>query len=90
MDENLTLPEIRKAIDDADEILLRALSARFRAVSYLKRAKKAGKLKIEDPDRERMIKEQWAVRAKELDVPPELALLILDFILTESKRIQSS
>lgn len=85
-----TLEEIRRAIDEADEILIRALGARFRAALHLQKLKADGKLPVEDPEREEVLKSLWKDRAKRVDVSPELALLILDFILTESKRIQQS
>lgn len=87
---SLTLQEVRRAIDDADEVLIRALGARLRAVAHLQTLKKSEKLPIEDPEREETIKAQWKDRAKRAGVSPELALLILDFILSESKRIQKS
>jgi len=90
MDSELSIEQLRAAIDDADEILLRALGARFKAVSLLHAAKKKEGLPSEDKEREAFVKNQWKKRARELDVSPELALLMLDFILAESKRRQQA
>ncbi|OGJ69173.1 hypothetical protein A3J34_02535 [Candidatus Peribacteria bacterium RIFCSPLOWO2_02_FULL_51_10] len=84
----LTIDDIREAIDEADKILLKALGARYRAVRYLGQFKKLMKLPMADPGRERRIKEAWKKQAKKLELSEEFALLILDFILSESKRIQ--
>lgn len=89
MSHPITIPEIRETIDEADDILLRALSARFRAIRHLSLIKKDINMQIESPSRETELKERWKKRADELGVPSPLALLILDFILVESKRIQS-
>ena len=86
----VTVDEVRAAIDEADTLLIRALGARFRALEFLKRIKKAEKLSIEDKAREAQLKEQWKKQAKQHKVPEHLALLMLDFILSESKRIQES
>ena len=83
-----TLESIRETIDDADDILLRALGARLEAVRHLREYKKIEGLPAEDKEREAELKEKWKERAAELKIPKELALLILDFLLTESKRIQ--
>lgn len=84
-----TIATLREAIDEADEILLRALGARLRAVRLLKNVKSDTGMRVESASREAELKAQWKKRAKELKIPEELALLILDFLLTESKRIQS-
>lgn len=84
------MQEIRKAIDDADEILLRALATRFRAVAHMKELKRDAQMQIESSSRETELKALWKKRAKTYGVSEELALLILDFILSESKRVQGS
>lgn len=89
MTKHVTIPLIREAIDEADDILLRALATRFRAVRHLRDIKRQADIQVESPSREEEIKERWKTKAKELDLSPELVLLILDFLLTESKRIQS-
>jgi chorismate mutase len=86
----VTVDEVRAAIDEADTLLIRALGARFRAVQFLLGIKKAGKMSIEDKARESQLKEKWKKEAKQQKVPEHLALLMLDFILSESKRIQES
>ncbi len=86
----LPLSEVRRAIDEADDILLKALAARFRAVEYLKQLKRAEKKPVNDPARELQLKERWKERARSLGLKEELALLMLDFILTESKRVQKA
>ncbi len=88
--EHLTIPLIRQAIDEADDILLKALAARFRAIRHLKIIKNETEMQIESPSREAELKARWKAKAQELDILPELALLILDFVLAESKRIQSA
>ncbi len=90
MTQQLTIPLVRVAIDEADDILLKALAARFRAIRHLKKMKSDAGLQVENPARELELKDRWKKKAIELDVPPELTLLILDFILAESKRLQSS
>jgi chorismate mutase len=90
MTKPLTIPEIRQTIDEADDILLKALAARFRAVHVLKEIKKATGVQVESPSREAELKARWKKKAQELDLTPELALLILDFLLMESKRIQNA
>lgn len=87
--EALTLEEVRSAIDAADEILLRAIATRMKAVAHLKAIKSAKGLPVKDPVRERILKSQWKDKAQALGIRPELALLILDFLLEDSKRIQS-
>ncbi len=85
-----TISELRVAIDAADEIIIRALAARFRAVESLRDMKKAENLPILDPRRESAMKRTWKESAKEHHVSESLALLMLDFILAESKRLQES
>lgn len=87
---HLTIPTVRAVIDDADDILLKALAARFRAIRHLKEIKRDTGMQVESASRETELKEKWKKRAQELNIPPELTLLILDFILAESKRIQSA
>lgn len=85
----MELSELRKAIDDADEIILRALAARFEGAKQLKLVKTEKKIPIEDLPREDAIKKRWKKRAAELGIREELALMILDFLLSESKRLQN-
>ena len=89
-DSALSLEEVRSAIDAADEILLRAIATRMKAVAHLKAIKDAKGLPIKDPVRERIVKSQWKEKAVALGIKPELALLILDFLLEDSKRIQKA
>ncbi len=84
----MDLPELRKAIDDADEIILRAIAARFAGIEQMKAVKTEKKMPIEDPKREQQLKKRWKNRAAELGIREELALVILDFLLSESKRLQ--
>ncbi len=86
----LTIHGIRSVIDDADDILLKALAARFRAIRHIKEVKRETGMQVESTSREAELKDKWKKRALELNIPQELALLILDFILAESKRIQSA
>lgn len=86
----LTIHGIRSVIDDADDILLKALAARFRAIRHIKEVKRETGMQVESTSREMELKDKWKKRAQELNIPQELALLILDFILAESKRIQSA
>ena len=86
----LTLADIRIAIDEADNIILRGLAARLKAVSYMKALKREQKLEVEDPARESELKKRWKEKAKTLGVSQELALLMLDFILAESKQSQQA
>lgn len=88
-DPLLTITSVRKSIDDADEILLRALAARFAAVEHLKVLKKKEGKTVVDADREEEIKVLWKKRAAKLGLREELVLLVLDFILAESRRLQS-
>lgn len=85
----MDLPELRKAIDDADEIILRAIAARFAGIEQMKIVKAGKKMPVEDTKREEELKKKWKKRAKELGIREELALLILDFLISESKRLQS-
>ncbi len=86
---NLSLKDVRRAIDESDKILLKALGARFRAIKYLGQLKKIEKIPVEDSSRERELKAIWKKQAKALELNEEFVLLILDFILAESRRIQS-
>lgn len=88
--EALTLDDVRSAIDAADEIILRAIATRMKAVAHLKVLKDAKGLPVTDAVRERILKSQWKEKAIALGIKPELALLILDFLLEDSKRLQSS
>lgn len=88
--DHLTIPVLREAIDDADDILLKALAARFRAIRHLRDIKRDTDMKVESPSREAELKQTWKAKAQKLEIPEELALLMLDFILAESKRVQSS
>ncbi|MBP7114554.1 MAG: chorismate mutase [Candidatus Peribacteraceae bacterium] len=90
MTQHLTIPLIRAAIDEADDILLKALATRFRAIGHLKDIKRDTGVQVESPSRETELKARWKKKAEELRLPTELTLLILDFILAESKKIQSS
>ena len=90
MDHNsLTLEEIRTAIDEADTILLKALASRFRAVRVLKKIKEHTGIPVQDPEREEQLKQLWKKQAQDLDIPESLALLMLDFILAESRQTQA-
>ena len=89
MSTPLSIADIRRTIDEADDILLKALTARFRAIKYLKEIKRATDMQIESPSREAELKARWKARAEELGLAPELPLLMLDFILIESKRLQT-
>ncbi len=80
---------LRKAIDAADEMLLKALAHRFRSVELIAKVKRAFKKPIEDKVREDEIKQTWKAHAKKLGIKDEFALLILDLVLHESKTIQS-
>lgn len=84
-----TIEELRLAIDAADEIIIRALQARFRAIEALHDLKSGAGMPVEDLGREENVKALWKAHAKALNVPEHLALLILDFILAESKKLQS-
>jgi chorismate mutase len=86
---NLPIKDVRLAIDEADKILLKALGARFRAIKYLGQLKKVEKKPVEDSSRERELKTIWKKQAKDLELNEEFVLLILDFILAESRRIQN-
>lgn len=90
MTQHLTIPVVRAAIDEADDILLKALATRFRAIRHLKEIKRDTGVPVESPSRETELKTRWKKKSEELDLPPELTLLILDFILAESKRTQSA
>ncbi len=87
-DPTTIIGEVRHAIDEADAILLKALAARFRAVRHMRTVKNAAHLETEDRSREQVLKDVWRKKAVELDIPVELALLILDCVLVESKKIQ--
>ncbi len=89
-DDIQTLEEIRDLIDEADKLLLLTLGKRFRAIGFLKKLKSATGMPTEDLKREEAVKALWKQRAQENNIPEPLALLILDFILAESKRIQSA
>ena len=89
-DPMIIIDEVRRAIDEADGILLKALAARFRAVRHMKAVKNAAGINAEDPEREKKLKDLWRKQANDLDIPLELALLILDCVLVESKKIQHS
>jgi chorismate mutase len=89
MNNSQRIDEIRQAIDDTDDILLKALATRFRAVKQLGRVKNAANIPVENSEREAEMKARWKKKAQELNIPEELALFILDFILAESKRTQS-
>lgn len=80
--------EVRKAIDEADSIFLKALASRFRAIRHLRTVKNASGIPAEDLEREKALKELWKKQAVALDIPIELALLMLDCIFVESKKIQ--
>ncbi len=84
------LQKLRGLIDKIDDFILYALSERFQAIELLRELKQAKDMRIADPRRERELKARWKKRAKELKVPEALALLMLDFILVESKRMQES
>ncbi len=90
IDPSLPIDDIRRAIDEADAILLKALAARFRAVKCLAMLKGESNLPVEDAKREAELKAHWKRQAKKLDLPEPLALLMLDFILAESKKVQGS
>lgn len=81
--------EVRSAIDEADSILLRALAARFRAIRHMRTIKNAAGIPAEDLARESHLKDVWRKQAVDLDIPVELALLMLDCVLVESKKIQN-
>lgn len=84
------LDDIRKAIDQADRMLIEVLAARWKALGWLKMYKCKHKIAIDDLVREQSLKSKWKQEAKAKKVPEHLALLILDFILAESKNFQDS
>ena len=85
-----TIDDIRDTIDEADECLLRALAMRFKAIEFVRLLKKQDKLPVTDKKREDELKQHWKTQAQKLGLREEFVLLILDFILHESKHLQRS
>ena len=88
-DTSLTIDDFRDLINEADAILLTALGTRFKGIQFLRRYKKLSGLPIQDRAREDVLRDRWKTLARKEGVPEALALLILDCIIVESKRIQS-
>ena len=82
------IDELRDAIDQTDEMLLRSLGARFRATKLVGKIKRMYQKPIRDEGREEKMKEKWRQHAKTHGIPQPLALLMLDLILDESRRLQ--
>lgn len=85
MDE---LKELRKEIDRIDEELILILSERLRIVDKVKHYKEIHGVKVEDKDRERLMKKNRLKWCSEYGVDPKFALKVFDDIITESKRVQ--
>ena len=90
MPSSLTLAEVRSPNDDADEILLRTLAVRFKAVEHLRAIKREANVPTEDVVRENKLRDKWKKLSEKFKLRPEFALLILDIILVESKRLQDA
>ncbi len=83
-----TVDELRAMIDETDRALLMAIGVRQKMSKNIGILKKVQKSAVIDPIREEEVKALWKKRAVEQEVRPELALMILDFLLSESRRIQ--
>ncbi len=84
----MSLEPIRTKIDEIDTAFLALLSLRMEQSKKLKQLK-AGK-NIEDKSREETLRRKWRLQAKALGLDEEFAITILEMILIESKRIQST
>lgn len=82
----MSLADIRHRIDVLDQEILNLLAQRMEQSRLVAACKADGK--IEDRSREKQLREVWGKKARQLELPEELALEILDVILVESKRVQ--
>jgi chorismate mutase len=83
-----TIDELRAMIDEVDRALLMAIGLRQKLSKNIGILKKVQKSEVVNPLREEEVKALWKKRAVEQGVRPELALMTLDFLLSESRRIQ--
>jgi chorismate mutase len=79
------LTELRREVDRVDASIVAALAARRLAVSKLAAHKREVDLPALDPDREAEVRAAWLAAAAGEGLPAELALAVLEVILTESR-----
>ncbi|MDP3277810.1 MAG: chorismate mutase [Deltaproteobacteria bacterium] len=80
------LEQLRLQVDQADNALLEALAARWRAVLAIAEHKRAHALTPTAPDREALLRERWQARAHTLQVPQELVDAVLDQVLSTCRK----
>ncbi len=83
-----TMDQLRAMIDEVDRAIILAFGVRQRLSRNMGILKRSQKNAVVDPLREEEVKALWKKRAIEQHVRPELALMILDFLLSESRKIQ--
>jgi chorismate mutase len=81
-----SLESLRAAIDDVDRALVEQLGQRRAAVDALARHKRAAGLPATDGAREEQLRGLWRAEAEARGLPPEVALAVLDAVLTASRR----
>ena len=82
----MSLPFLRKEIDGIDKNVLELLAKRFTIAEQIGHHKTM----VQDVAREKELRHIWKLQAEALSLSPTFAMALLDLILGESHRIQST
>lgn len=80
-----TLDELRGRVEDIDRSLVRLIAERRAAVAEIAAVKRAAGLTAVDPRREEALRALWGCVAREVGLPPEIAIATLDTLLASSR-----
>lgn len=80
------LDTLRAAVDDADRAIVVQLARRWSAVDALARHKREAGLPATDAAREERLRAMWRSEALAHGLPQEVAIGVLETVLTASRR----
>lgn len=80
-----TLAALRAEVDAADDALVRALAARWRAIQSIGAFKRASGLRGYDPDRERALRERWNAIADDTSLDRALCDAVFDVVIARCR-----
>ncbi len=84
-DSDSSLSELRAQIDDIDLQLLVALKKRWDVLAKIAETKHRARSTAVDSDRETEIRGRWRSTAEALKLPTEVAAVVLDAVLSQSR-----
>ncbi|MFH1127637.1 MAG: chorismate mutase [archaeon] len=84
----MELEDLRKQIDELDELLLEVMSKRLSLMPRVAEIKRCRGIDIDQQDRERQLVENIRRKAKQKGLDPDFIERIITEIIKESKSIQ--